>query len=376
MQKLIKRAAQAQRQVARRATKDLELQHRHQRGRSRMAMREAVAELRQNIKDARRARNEDWHMGPLAPKRDLGFNDYGTISEPTRLDWSNHGLHQPRPKVLDQRCAWAGGAKQLCLTPQDRVVILGGPDKGKIDRIQSVQAETGTVTLEKCHRALAAGFLGAPARSKAMPISVGSVRLVYPIRNAETGVARDVVINQLMAVPPNMKSENMTLDRWEHGNKWDRLVPGINVVIPWPDVKAPEPEATPADTVRDEVEERTFFYSLLSPPMPGSVLDELRNKYSRFRTRHDAWYMEKKEAEAAAKKGRLDLIKSMQTPLDEFHEKQRQMREARGELQLTDDMLDKIGQIMARNKAAAVERAGATEVAADGSSLPSSSPPQ
>lgn len=120
--------------------------------RNRQALRSAVSEIRQNLKDARQARREDWEMGPLAPKRDLGFNNYGAFKETVRQDWTNYGLHQARPQLIEHRCAWAGGARQLNLAPQDRVVIMDGPDKGKIDRIKDVQAENGTVTLENYHR--------------------------------------------------------------------------------------------------------------------------------------------------------------------------------------------------------------------------------
>lgn len=185
-----------------------------------------------------------------------------------------------------------------------------------------------------------------------MPLPVSSIRLVHPITDPQTGITRDVIINELKAIPPNMKSDHMTYERWQFGAKWDRLVPGVNVVIPWPKVEVPDLSATEADTLREEVNERTFHYSLLSPPLPEPVLDELRNKYSRFRTRHEAWYLEKKVAEDEAKKGRHELLKFMQTPLDEFHAKQRELRAEQGEPELTDEMLSKIGEIMARNKPA------------------------
>jgi hypothetical protein len=152
MQKLAKRAAQAQRQASRRARQQMDQENVDGKLRSRIALRSAVQEVRQNLKDARTARKEDWELGPLAPKRDLGFNDYGAFKENVRQDWSNYGLHQPNPKVIEQRCAWAGGVKQLNLAPGDRVVINDGPDKGKIDRIKSVQPQVGTVTLEHRHQ--------------------------------------------------------------------------------------------------------------------------------------------------------------------------------------------------------------------------------
>ncbi|KAH6603930.1 kow motif containing [Trichoderma cornu-damae] len=380
MQKLAKRAAQAQRQATRRARLRMEQDNVDGKLRSRLALRSAVQEVRQNLKDARQARREDWELGPLAPKRDLGFNDYGAFKENVRQDWSNYGLHQPNPKVVEQRCAWAGGVKQLNLAPGDRVVIQDGPDKGKIDRIRSVQPQVGTVTLEHrhqdpgsvasraehrvCVQAVVQGMFGNPSRPQPMPISIASVRLVHPITNPETGVTRDVVINQLKAVPPNMQSSNMSLDRWQYGKKWDRVVPGLNVVIPWPEVQVPEFETMAADTVRELVEDRSFYYGLLSPPMPEQVVDELRNKFSRFRTRHEAWYVEKKEAEEALKKGRRDAIEAMQTPLEEFHEKQREARAERREPELSEEMLAKIGEFMAKKKSAALENAGVSQVSA------------
>lgn len=217
---------------------------------------------------------------------------------------------------------------------------------------------------------LCQGVLGEGVRSNALPISVASVRLVYPLPHPETKQIRDVIINQLKAVAPNMQSENMTFDRWEYGNKWDRVVPGLNVVIPWPEAKAPEYQAMDADTVREQVDERSFYYGLLSPPMPEQVIDELRNKYSKFRTRHESWYMEKREAQEAAKKERAEAAKSMQTPLDEYHEKQRALRESKEEPQLTRPMLLRLGEFMARQKMKALDQAGISEAEGKANAAP------
>lgn len=152
MQKLVKRTAQAQRQAARRARQHVEQVEIGNKIRNRGALRSAVAEVRNNIKEAREAQREAWEMGPLAPKRDLGFNGYGVISETLRQDWTNFGTSRARPEVVAKRCAWAGTPNQLNLAVGDRVVILNGPDKGKIDRIKDIKPEHGTVTLETCHK--------------------------------------------------------------------------------------------------------------------------------------------------------------------------------------------------------------------------------
>lgn len=151
MQKLAKRAAQAQRQASRRAARIAEENRRSQQSTGRRYLQEAVAEVRGNIHEARRARREEWELGPLAPKRDLGFNAYGEIGS-GRRDWSQSGQFQIKPEMAERRCKWAGGVKQFSLAPGDRVVVLEGHDKGKIDRIKSVQPADGFVTLEKLNR--------------------------------------------------------------------------------------------------------------------------------------------------------------------------------------------------------------------------------
>jgi large subunit ribosomal protein L24 len=210
---------------------------------------------------------------------------------------------------------------------------------------------------------------------QSMPLPISSIRLVYPITNPETGITKDTIINELKAVAPKMDSPNMNYNRWHFGNKWDRVVPSLNMVIPWPETTAPEYETTASDTIRETLEERTFYYNLLSPPMPETVIDELRNKYSKFRTRHEPWYIQKKEAEVAAKQKRADLLKTMQTPLAELHEKKRAAKAALGEPELSEEMLQKLGEVIAKNKAAALSEAGVTEVSSAGQvPLPNDAP--
>ncbi|KAJ6782585.1 hypothetical protein PWT90_05701 [Aphanocladium album] len=361
MDKIARRVAHAQRLVARRTKRVERRQNIDTFYRAQTAFKPAVREIIDNIKAAKTAAKEDWELGPLAPKRDLGFNDYGVLQEPVRQDWSNHGQVNFQQKLAEKRSAWAGGIKMLNLAPGDRVVILEGPDKGKIDTIGTIQLETGSLTLENHHKAMAKSTLDQPPRAQAMPLSMDAVRLVYPLPDPVTGVMKDTIINQLRAVPPRMESPNMTIDRWRYGNKWDRIVPSLNTIIPWPETRAPQFEMTEADTTREQVEERTFYYSLTAPPMPDGVIDELRNKFSKFRTRHEDWYIAEKEAEVGEKERRKQTVRSMQTPLEEFNEMQRAIRDAAGEPELSEDMLAKIGEVMAKSKAEALERAGVSE---------------
>ena len=195
-----------------------------------------------------------------------------------------------------------------------------------------------------------------------MPLPINDVRLVYPITDPNTGITKDTMIKQLVGKAPDMQSDNMTLDRWEYGQKWDRLAPGLNVVIPWPEVKAPKFETHDRDTPRDQVEDRTFYYNLISAPMPPPVLDELRNKFSRFRTRHEGWYVAKMEHKEMLKKRRSETVKSMMMPMDELYEENQKTKATKPEPQLSADMLEKLGQIIAKTKSTTLQDSGMAEV--------------
>ena len=85
---------------------------------------------------ARTARREDWLMGPLAPRRDVGNSKdtYGTVS-----------VKQLRgtTKEKSQRKDW-------CIREGDRVVIVASKhrDAGKIGIVKAVTEEAEECTIE------------------------------------------------------------------------------------------------------------------------------------------------------------------------------------------------------------------------------------
>jgi large subunit ribosomal protein L24 len=178
-------------------------------------------------------------------------------------------------------------------------------------------------------------------------VPVSSVRLVHPLPDPKTGVTRDVIIRELRPV-------GITHDRPTRKVFFSRIVPGLNVRIPWPKQQPRVYEDYPVDTLRLNVEERTFVPTLLRPPMPESVIDELRNKYSKFRTRHTPEYIAKIEAQEAEKKARRKGARAdeMLLPVQEYNRKMRELRRQRGQPELTEEMLEKIGEVIARNKMA------------------------
>lgn len=192
----------------------------------------------------------------------------------------------------------------------------------------------------------------------AIPLPISAVRLVHPLTDPATGRTRDVIIRHL-------RHGRVFVDKVTGRREWTRVVPGLGITIPWPneeDSPTPDPtrnakEYPGADTLRIDVEERTFVPTLLRPPMPPAVIDELRNRYSVFRTRHDPEYIARKEAEwgaadaaRAARNGRGVVVPpEMRTPLMELHLKEKAERKQRPEPVLTEEMLEKIGAVIARS---------------------------
>ena len=198
-----------------------------------------------------------------------------------------------------------------------------------------------------------------------LPLPISAVRLVHPITDPSTGKTKDVIINQLV-------HSGLVTGRLTGKRRWDRVVPSLNISMPWPVKEEPDLPTYKADTVRIDVEEKTFVPTLLRPPMPEAVINELRHKYSRFRTRHEPEYIARLEAEEQAKKDRAKLMESMRTPLQEFHRTERENKKKKGKPRLTLEMLEKIGEVIAKNRERTLNAAGVSDA------LPStqiSSPP-
>jgi large subunit ribosomal protein L24 len=197
-----------------------------------------------------------------------------------------------------------------------------------------------------------------PIRSIPRGISLKHVKLVTPLTDATTGVTRDVIVRKLA-------HHKFFADRHAQKIRWQRIIPGLNIVIPWPKPNPDsirEKEDYPSDTLRREVEEMTFVPTLLTPPMPGSVIDELRNKYSIFRTRHDPEYVAQKVAEDLEIAEKKKMSREMDTPLKEINRKARKLRRAKGKGKLTKGMLLRIGEVISRRRAAAMGQAGLSKV--------------
>jgi len=156
-----------------------------------------------------------------------------------------------------------------------------------------------------------------------MPIPEGDIRLVakFPHRvksRGPDGKAPEVpefIVDQ-MILRVTMAEDGTT-------ESIQRLVPGLEWRIQRNNYKPPSPKVDedygPEDTLRITSEEATFLPSLVSVPMPETVIDELRNPYSKLRLRHTDEYIAKVEAKEAVKKAKEKSVALMQTPLAAFN---------------------------------------------------------
>lgn len=190
-----------------------------------------------------------------------------------------------------------------------------------------------------------------PVRSMEQPVSLASVHLVYPLPDPTTGTIRDVIVKKLVNGP-------IFHDRHTGRKRWSRIIPGLNTVVPWPKLQPKEHKDHPHDTLRMDVEAKTFVPSLLKPPMPSSIIDELRNKYSIFRTRHDEDYIAAKMQEDAEAEEKKKLAEQMRTPLKEANRLMKKAKKAMGKPKLSREMLVKIGETIAQKQAASLNSMG------------------
>ena len=136
MQKVLRATARAKTQAQRKHAA-VEAHNRIVNRRLRINEQKSIDEERRTlIKAARTARREDWLMGPLAPRRDVGDakDTYGTVS----------------PRQLRAPVKENGTWKDWCIRKDDRVVLVAPrhPDRGKIGKVLSVREEAEECTVE------------------------------------------------------------------------------------------------------------------------------------------------------------------------------------------------------------------------------------
>ncbi|PGH27524.1 hypothetical protein AJ80_00765 [Polytolypa hystricis UAMH7299] len=332
MQKVIRYTSLARRQADRKAKiakARINYADRHE------VVKDQIQARRQFLDDVnteRKTRREDWMKGPLAPRRDVGDREglYGTISgERTRAP----AIPKEKQKSL------------VFLAAGDRVCVIRGRDKGRIGNVGSVDKESDTLTISGINTydvefpafMLKGEADRRPFRPSPLPVRIDDVRLVVALRNHETGQMRDVIVERMV------RGANIEREPGVELPPYARHIAGSGNEIPWPEAYPAEIVDEDVDTLRIEVETNTFFPSLEAYPMPPSVIDEVRNKYSRMRMRHDPEYVEKKHAQDArelwAKNRRLVSPKTeyMQRIVEERQRERQAMTDEKGNPIMSDE---------------------------------------
>ncbi|KAM0795077.1 hypothetical protein BDR22DRAFT_872599 [Usnea florida] len=361
--------------------------------------------LRTRIREARVARREDWILGPLAPHRDKGDNAYGTMSlgemRPLKggmgravLTERNRGGARISGRRRGKGKKVGMGWSKSLIYEGDRVAVLSdqGPESrefGRIGTVSKVMRAEREVEIEDMNlvdvklppEQLARDPESPPIQSFPLGIPLSSVRLVAPIRDPNTGIETDKIISRLIPLPSEAKTairrefaagtiteEDMRRRLRSRSVPGSKDVYGSWVEIPIPpksgrDKKPPrsEREEHENDTLRYEVEETTWTPTLLRAPMPGTVIDELRNKYSRLRTRHTADYEQRLKDRAARQAAYEAWVATggggiMVTPRQEAREAARQRAKEKGRPALEREVLERIGEAMASRGVSLTER--------------------
>ena len=138
MQKVLSRSALAKRQAERRATKKA-AEKAIEKRRTSWRERKQISGLNKTIYRAERAaRREDWILGPLAPRRDVGeaAKTYGALPPGLtrgfeKVEWKEHGI------VQGDRVA---------------VAIRGHRDEGKIGTVLELSKEREECVVEGLNR--------------------------------------------------------------------------------------------------------------------------------------------------------------------------------------------------------------------------------
>ncbi|KAL8960985.1 MAG: hypothetical protein Q9193_002393 [Seirophora villosa] len=342
MQKLLKRTAQVEKQAARRNRTRSKINASDQR-RLLIDQQKMINQTRKELRhSARQALREDWQLGPLAPRRDVGDNakTYGTV-------------HFRTLQAIDNPL---GKWKKWGIRVGDRVCVTGQKerDKGRIGVVSEVMEKAESCKVRGINRVnvptpaymKVQGRHEPPVQTTEAPIHLSSVRLVTPLADPSTGILRDVIVNDLTLTPPGQRYISNYLSP-ETGKPHH---------IPWPPKEKPEYKDNEVDTLRIDVEQVTWTPTLLRAPMPSGVIDELRNKFSKFRTRHEDAYIEMKESMDEEQKGREQEMRwgggtprEMLTPVQELNRARAMERKGiEDQDKLTEEVLAGIGEMMVR----------------------------
>jgi large subunit ribosomal protein L24 len=178
---------------------------------------------------------------------------------------------------------------------------------------------------------------------------IADVRLIAKVPDHESRTLRDVVVEE-----------------FEINSNGARVISGTDIEIEKPQEGKQDKEHNQFnedDTPEYLVHQRTWRPELSGSPIPAGVIDELRGKYSKFRTRHEPGFIAKREAEVEREAYLKDHIRNrLMTPSQLFHESRLKKANSEadshteGEKSISTDLLAQIGETMAKNSSRTREK--------------------
>jgi len=181
-----------------------------------------------------------------------------------------------------------------------------------------------------------------------LDIDVNDIRLLSKVDGKYVVVDR-VQVSEWSGEPDN---------RFDPGTAKVRNIPLINQVIDGDEMIQDEDDPFeeekkaniwPGDTDEDAFKTTTFFPSLAMPPFDPSIIDDLRNKYSKFRTRHSEEFL-LKMMEVDERQTIREKAKELLTPGLRGHNQQEHNKIGRAQTEtvLHDDVLIQLGDAMSK----------------------------
>ncbi|KIW05332.1 uncharacterized protein PV09_03851 [Verruconis gallopava] len=316
-----------------------------------------MAAIKQPAKDAMKAMKEDWELGPLAPRRDVGemAGRLGTV------DMGLHHLH-PLSKRQKEEVKKAMGDNEFRV--HDRVVVLTGRDRGKIGQILEIDEENLSATIDGINKIpihvpkYMAQYDSDDRDFRVLRrnVRLHEIRLVCPIRDPDTQKVREVILDRmdlkkvLVYAPgktadieagstplPTDQGETIQRESKEayelEDYKWKtiRYIPGTTTEIvdhsEIYDEHNYDAEYGPDDTLLVSVHAQTYWPEIIEHPMPPSVLKEIslkgRKEVTKFSEKIEDSIREKAEAKA---RKQFELQDKIRTPLQELKQEIRKVQ--------------------------------------------------
>lgn len=187
-----------------------------------------------------------------------------------------------------------------------------------------------------------------------MPYLFENLRLVTRVGN------RDVIVDKVKVLGSTFNDKEKSEDGMI------RLVPTTDTLIGKPDILFEDndkkddedddiskgtPRLLDSDSSRAITESITFKPTLSLPPFPGSILDELRNKHSDFRTRFSDKFVKQQLKRDEKEEIIKETVKLMTTPTKEIYAKQaKEQYDLSHSRTLSQDSLALLDNYMQKNK--------------------------